>query len=560
MTEYDLEAVNLPRLAGGALRLFTELAENPLTGPLLLGNLLESGGITKLRRLKVGEAPTFAPLVRAAEKESASTPDLEAIARTASPADGFAFATVRDYAEAYRSGRVSPEDVARRALDAIRESDSRTPPMRIFIAVNPDDVMAQARASARRYRDGRPLGMFDGVPVAVKDEVDMVPYPTTVGTKFLGRSPAQADSTVVARLRAAGALLLGKANMHEIGINPIGFNAHHGTPRNPYRVGHYTGGSSSGSAAAVAAGLCPVAIGADGGGSIRIPAAFCGVVGLKATFGRVSEHGAFPLCWSVAHIGPIAATATDAALAYALIAGPDVNDPNTQHQPPVSLDGFGDADLRGLTLGVYQPWFDHAAAEIVSAGSEMLKTLEAMGAQIREIEISELESARVAHAVTILSEMASEMEKYRAEHGRDHALDVRLNLLIGRACASHDYIQAQRVRTRSMAHFASALKQVDAIVTPATAITAPPIRGDVLPAGESDLSVVVETMRFVVPGNFVGAPAISFPVGYDSSGLPIGLQVMGRHWGEHTLLRLAHAAEKAIDRKAPEAHYSILER
>ncbi|MEK7311446.1 MAG: amidase, partial [Chloroflexota bacterium] len=458
MTEYDLKAVNLPRLTGGALRLFTELVDNPATSPLLMGNLMETGGLTKLRALKVDEPPTFSPLAYAAGMESGSPPDLDSTARTPSHANGFAFATVRDYADAYRSGRITPEDVARRVLDAIKDSESRTPPMRFFIAVNADDITSQARASTQRYRDGKPLSIFDGVPVAIKDEVDMLPYPTTVGTKFLGRSPARADSTVVARLRAAGALLIGKTNMHEIGINPIGFNAHHGTPRNPYGVGHYTGGSSSGSAAAVAAGLCPVAIGADGGGSIRIPAAFCGVAGLKATYGRVSEYGAFPLCWSVAHVGPLAATATDCALAYAVIAGPDSNDPNSQHQPPVTLDGFGDADLRGLTLGVYRPWFNHATPDIVSACEAMLKTLESAGAQIREIEIPELEAGRIAHAVTILSEMANGMEKYRAGHGRDHAPDVRINLSIGRACTSRDYLQAQRIRTRAMAHFANALK------------------------------------------------------------------------------------------------------
>jgi Asp-tRNA(Asn)/Glu-tRNA(Gln) amidotransferase A subunit family amidase len=209
---------------------------------------------------------------------------------------------------------------------------------------------------------------------------------------------------------------------------------------------------------------------------------------------------------------------------------------------------------------VYWPWFNHATPDIVSACEAMLKTLENAGAQIREIEIPELEAGRIAHAVTILSEMANEMEKYRAGHGREHAPDVRINLAIGRACTSRDYLQAQRIRTRTMAHFANALKQVDGIVTPATAITAPPIRGDVMPDGESDLSVVTEAMRFIIPGNFTGLPAISFPAGYDSHGLPIGYQVMGKHWREHTLLRIARAAEATLTRKAPEVHYNILEK
>ncbi len=218
-------------------------------------------------------------------------------------------------------------------LTAIEASDATKPPLRTFIASNPDDVLRQAEAATHRIRNGQALSLLDGVPVAVKDEVDMVPCPTTVGTAFLGPRPAKQDSTVVARMRATGAVLLGKTNMHEIGIGVTGLNLHHGTPRNPYNPDHYTGGSSSGSAAAVAAGLCPVAISADGGGSIRIPSSFCGLVGLKPTFGRISEFGAAPLCWSLAHLGAIAATATDAALAYGVLAGPDPQDANSLHQP-----------------------------------------------------------------------------------------------------------------------------------------------------------------------------------------------------------------------------------
>ncbi|HKZ69221.1 MAG TPA: amidase [Anaerolineales bacterium] len=559
---YELKSVNLPRLTGAGLKIFTALVENPATAALLMGNLMETGGINKFRKLKVNEPPTVYPLVQSDSRGTATPLDLEAIAQTDSPtrSAGFRFATVNDYATAYRLGSATPEGVAGRVIDAIKDSDSGPNPLRAFIAVNPDDVLRQARDSGERIKAGKSLSIIDGVPVAIKDEVDMVPYPTTVGTKFLGGAPARIDSTVVARLRAAGALLVGKANMHEIGINPVGFNAHYGVTRNPYDPRRYPGGSSSGSAAAVAAGLCPVAIGADGGGSIRIPAALCGIVGLKATFGRVSELGAAPLTWTMGHLGPLAATVADAALAYAIIAGPDSNDATTLVQPPVTLDGFGKTDLRGLTFGVFRPWLDHATPEIVSACNAALKTLESLGATIREIEIPELDSMRIAHAVTILSEMASALEQHRAAHNSDHGLDVRINLAIGRACTSRDYVQAQRVRTRAMAHFANALKEVNAIVTPSTAITAPPIRSDVLPDGESDLNTVTELMRFVIPGNLVGLPGISVPVGYDSNGLPIGLQVMGAHWSEGLLLRVAQAIEGTIERKKPEVHYNILEK
>ena len=556
--DYDLKSVKLPRLAGGAMEAFAGLLENPATGALLMPKLLEDGGITKLRSLQVDEPPTFLPLYPAAAEGNAPLPDTSPLPTAAQSDAGFKFSTVRDYTEAYRAGHATPEDVAERVLQAIADSDRQTPPLRAFIASFHDDVMAQARASTQRIREGKALGIFDGVPVAIKDEVDQVPYGTTVGTKFLGRTPATSDSTVVARMRAAGALLIGKANMHEIGINPVGINAHHGFARNPYAPDHYPGGSSSGPAVAVAAGLCPVALGADGGGSIRIPAALCGIVGLKATFGRVSEVGAYPLTWSMGHLGPIAATAADAALMYSVIAGPDAADSNSLHQPPVSVAGVGQTDLRGLTLGVYRPWFNHATPAIVAACEAMLTTLTGMGATVREIEIPELDAARVAHAVTILSEMAASMARFYKEHRRDFGGDVRINLALGRVFTSRDYVQAQRVRTRTMAHFARALTEVDVIVSPATAVTAPAIPSGALPQGESDLSTVTELMRYVVPGNFVGLPAISFPAGYDEGGLPIGFHAMGRPWAEALLLRLAHAAGPTVARRKPQAFYELL--
>ena len=418
--------------------------------------------------------------------------------------------------------------------------------------------MAQAEAATRRWAQGQPLSLFDGVPVAVKDEVDMVPYPTTVGTRFLGQRPATEDSTVVARLRAAGALLIGKANMHEIGIVPTGLNPHHGFARNPYNPAHYTGGSSSGSAAAVAAGLCPVAIGADGGGSIRIPAALCGLVGLKSTFGRVSEYGAAPLDWTVAHLGPLAATAEDAALCYALIAGADSRDPHSLAQPQPDIAGWDNTDLHAVTLGIFPPWFEHATPETVATCRQTLDGFRTQGATIREITIPELNLARIAHVITIASEMLTGMQPYYDQHRRDFGLDVRINLALTRLFTNRDYVQAQQMRTRAIGHMRAALAQVDAIITPTTAMPAPPIPADALPDGESDLNLLTELMRYAFIGNLTGLPAITFPAGYDRHGMPIGCQAMGHPWQERLLLRLAHAAAQFTPRQKPLVSYDLL--
>lgn len=556
---YDLKSVKLPYLSGGLLKLFASLLEGPLGG-LLIPSLLESAGITRMRKQVIDEAPTHYPIYHVGElaTKDAAVPEKELPQAAVVESRGFHFATVFDYAKAYRDGKTTPEEVAAKLLDAIETSNKATPPLRAVIFCDREDVMRQARESTQRIKAGKPLSVFDGVPVAVKDELDMTPYPTKVGTSFLGRSPATEDATVVARMRMAGALLIGKTNMHEIGINVTGLNPHHGTARNPYNVNHYTGGSSSGSAAAVAAGLVPVAIGADGGGSIRIPAAFCGVFGIKSTFGRVSELGAAPLCWSVAHVGPLAATATDMALAYGVMAGPDLRDPNSLHQPMPTLEGWDKADLRGIKLGVYKQWFQHAEPEVVAACEVMLKRFTDMGAEIREIVIPDLELNRVAHTVTIVSEMVQAMSYTYPEHHREHGLDVRINLALGRAFNAGDYLLAQRARTRIIRNFENALNDVDMILTPTTAVASPEIKPGALPDGDSDLSTTVEIMRFVTAGNLTGLPAISFPIGYTTKSLPIGMQAIGRPWQENALLRLAVNAERVVERKEPQVYFKVL--
>ena len=556
---YDLKSVKLPYLSGTALRLFVKLVESPMQG-LLMPSLLRNAGVTDFRRRHYDEEPTFYPLYHHyPSTEESDTFSTSISTNTNADRNGFHFRTVQDYARAYREGHTTPTEVAHRFLKALDKSEAADPPLRIFIAVLRDDVLKQAEQATERIRNGRALSIFDGVPIAVKDEVDMVPYPTTVGTAFLGTEPAHEDSTIVARMRAAGALLLGKTNMHEIGLGVTGQNPHHGTPRNPYNPAHYTGGSSSGSAAAVAAGFCPVALGADGGGSIRVPASLCGVVGLKPTFGRVSEFGAAPLTWSMAHLGPLASTAADAALAYGVIAGPDAKDANSQHQPRLSLRNWQNLDLSDLTLGVFWPWFRHASADTVAACEKLLTALQNMGAAIEEIVIPDLEAGRVAHVITIVSEMAQALSKYANQHGHEHGLDVRLSLAIAREFTARDYIKAQRVRTRMIRHFERAFTRVDAILTPATGLPAPAIPDSALPNGDSDLTTLTEIMRFATPANLTGLPAVSFPAGYNAAGLPIGMQAIAGPWQEAVLLRLALAAEHLIERKRPQVFFDILQ-
>lgn len=557
-TVYDLQTPKLPHLSGTVLDLFVRLIENRFTRGLLIDSMLKQAGIMSLRALEPDDPPTFLPL-HPVVSEPGEPINMERFLETPRIRQkGYAFETVEDYAEAYRRGNKTPEQVADCVLMAIAESDAHDPPLRAFIAYQREDVMEQARASAQRHRQGKPISVFDGVPVAIKDEFDMVPYPTTVGTRVLGRKAAREDSTVAARMRAAGALLIGKTNMHEIGVGVTGLNPNSGTARNPYNLAYHTGGSSSGSAASVAAGLCPVASGADAGGSIRIPSSLCGLVGLKPTYGRVSTFGGAPLAWSLDHYGAIAATARDAALAYAVIAGPDPKDSTSLTQPRPTLENFENVDLHGLRLGTFPAWFRDSSPVMQNQCNELLKGLSSLGAQVVPVEIPELEAARIAQLVIIITEMMTALERYYPDHHKEFGLDVRANLALGRTLNARDYVKAQRIRTRVMRHFNTALAQVDAIISPSTGRTAPPISPAALSKGESDLTTLGELMRFSVPANMTGLPAISFPAGYNGDGLPIGIQAIGRPWQEHVLLRLANAAEQFVVRRAPQLHYKIL--
>lgn len=551
---YDLKDANLPRLGATGLRMLATLVEAPIIGPLLIAKLKADGGLARFDRRTPDEPPTLYPHLAA---DPRTVPPLTPATDTSS-AEGFHFPSMDDFHEAYRSGRTTPEVVAKRFLEQVAESDAGERPLRAFIAIKRDDVIAQARASTERWRAERPLGPFDGVPVAVKDEIDLANYGTSVGTRFLGREAAVTDATVAARLRDAGAILVGKTNMHEIGINVTGLNPHHGTTRNPYHDGHHTGASSSGSGTAVAAGLVPIAIGADGGGSIRIPAALCGLVGLKSTFGRVSEHGAFPLCWSLGYLGPIATNVRDCMRAWALMAGPDAHDPNTLDKPPVTLDAAAPASLAGVRLGVYWPWFRHASPEVVATCEALLTRLTERGATVHDVDLPELDDQRVAHIVTITSEMATSLERYYARHRRDYGLDVRVNIALARTFTAREYVNAQRIRTRARMHWARAFADVDAIITPTTGQTAPRIDEGSLPDGNSDLNMSLRVMRYCQPANLTGHPAITMPAGYDGAGLPIGLQAIGRPWGEPILFRIAAMAEQLVVRHAPKRWYPVL--
>jgi Asp-tRNA(Asn)/Glu-tRNA(Gln) amidotransferase A subunit family amidase len=557
---YNLSKLKAPHLTGSSLKLFTAVLETNFPGKLIINKLMADSGIPYLTNIFIKENPTYFPIHPHPEKKPTMTKLKKQIKKkiinSTGKSENIQFGkTIDDYADSYRSDKFTPVDVADNLIKLTIDA-KKGDPLNAVIKLNADDLRRQAKESAERIRHGNPLSLLDGVPIAVKDEIDAVPYTTSVGTSFLGKDPVVEDAEVVRRLREAGALIFCKTNMHEIGIGVTGVNPHFSHVKNPYNPACYSGGSSSGSAAVVASGLCPGAIGADGGGSIRIPSAFCGVFGLKPTFGRVSERGAAPLCWSVAHIGPIAGTARDTAILYNIIAGKDPKEFLTQMQPDPDFKNTFPKDLKGLKFGIYSDWFYDCDKSMHDTLKNTLDNIKSTGAEIIEIEIPELEEMRIAQLITIVSEMTTAMNPYYKKHRKDFGLDVRTNLAMGRSFTNVEYIHAQRMRTKAIDIFNNVLKTVDVILTPSTGICAPEIPDKTLPKGESNLPMLSDIMRFVTPANLTGHPAISIPVGYDQRGMPIGLQAIGKPWEESILLEIAGILEQMYEKRKPEVYFS----
>ena len=556
---YQRKQLSAPRLSGRSLRLFAALVGTPLAAPIRR-QTFEQLGVDRLRRTPVADhfAPHDPYLPHPEAKLPGEEPAMmaQSAAGLAAQTAGFAFEGIGDFAKAYRAGEKTPLQVAERVLELVKGHGAE---LGIFIACDEDDFLSQAKESTERFEAKKSLGIFDGVPMAIKDEVKMRGYPTTAGTSFLGTDPETEDAETVARLRSAGALLIGKANMHEVGLGVTGINPHYGPARNPYDPSRVTGGSSSGSAAAVAAGFGPISLGADGGGSIRIPAGLCGLVGLKATYGRISEHGAIPLCWSVGHLGPIGVTAGDVAAAYGILAGPDPRDRRSLLQPPVHLHDLANQDLQGIRLGICTDWFDDARPEVVDACHALVDKLVDAGVEVREIDVPDIEVAKAAHLVIIISEMLAFNSKFGRERRQDYGLDVRVNFALGGSLTSADYVHAMRHRQSFTHQMLDLMGDVDVVVTPTTATTAVAIPEHALPEGESDIATLEEISRFAAMGNLTGFPAIGVPAGYDEEGLPISCQFLGRPWEEHLLLRLGHVADGLVPRRRPRRYAPLLD-
>ena len=422
--------------------------------------------------------------------------------------------------QAYADGATNPVEVAERFLATQPVGGAIDP----FVSVDPEALLAEASASAARLTAGKPAGPLEGILVGIKDFFAVRGHLSRGGTSFLAEQP-QADAETVRRLRAAGAIVAGKNRTTELGMSPIGVNVSGGSPRNPHDTDRPTGGSSSGAGAALASGMVPLALGTDGGGSVRIPPALCGVIGFKPTFDRIPLHGEMNVgWWSVDHAGPMARCVDDVADAYAVLAGvarPDL------------AGGWGD-----LRVGVDWDWWGQPDRAVDQACRPI-----AEGLDPKAVTIEHLDLVRVAEYVTIGAEVAAAMYDELRDHPERFGLDVQANLQSSLAIPAVDYLRAQQARTLIDRAFSATFAEVDILVTPTTACTAPKLPASVWRDGFLDEPLLRKLTEYTFAANLVGIPAITLPVGIDGAGMPIGLQLMAARGREDVLLRAAAALE-----------------
>ena len=383
-------------------------------------------------------------------------------------------------------------------------------------------------------------GSLSGIPIGVKDLYQTKGVPTTAGTPFFRDYIPEKNALTVSKLIQHGAAINGKTNTHEIALGVTGINPHFGTVPNPWDVSRISGGSSSGSAVAVATGMALGALGTDTGGSIRIPASLCGVVGLKPTFGRISTRGIFPLSWNLDHPGPLAKCVTDAAILLQVLAGYDESDPYSAPHPVEDyLDGI-DNGVEGIKIGILDGDYSWDAEpdvlEIIREAGEVLASL---GAVVLPVELNFLREAALANAAMLLTDGAAFHQSRMEEDITRFGGDIQQRLSAGAAQSSVEYAHARKTQTEARRQMEIFFHTFDALLLPATPIPAPLI------AGTNAIEQARRLTRFTAPFNLTGLPAISVPAGFTSEGMPVGLQIVSTHWSEKKLLRIARAFEKA---------------
>ena len=452
----------------------------------------------------------------------------------------FAYLTIAEAASLLRDRKISPVEYTQALL---ARADALDPKLNAYLRITPDIAMEEARRAEDEIGRGDWKGPMHGVPYGLKDIIDRDGLPTTGHSKILIDNVAKGNAPVAAKLKAAGGVLMGKMSTHEFAIGGPSFDLPWPPARNPWNTGRHPGGSSSGSGSALAAGLMPAALGTDTGGSVRNPASSCGIVGMKATYGRTSRRGVLPLAFSLDHIGPMTRTVEDNAILLNIIAGFDAGDPGSADVDTPDFTADLDKGIAGMKIGVIRHFYTRdeiAEPEMAKSIETALEVLAGLGAEVHEVEVDPLEVYAACNRTILVGEAYAIHEKWMQERPEDYGYRCRERLLAGAFVSAADYVNATRRRRILTDRFNETIADLDVVVTISSMDPACAIDDD----EEINRSYGRQART---PFNVTGSPALSVPTGFSSDGMPLAMQIVGKPFDETTIYRVAAAYEKATD-------------
>ncbi len=456
-----------------------------------------------------------------------------------------ALMTLTEVAKAIAEKKLSSVEVTRSCLDRIAQWQ---PKLNAFMAIESEPALkAASEADAALAKNG-PKGPLHGVPLAHKDMYYDAGHVSTCGSLIRRDFVATTTSTALQRLKDAGAIRLGTLQMAEFAYGPTGHNAHYGAVHNPWKPGYVTGGSSSGSGSAVGARLSFAALGSDTGGSIRMPANFCGVTGLKVTWGRISRSGAMPLSQSLDTVGPLAQTAEDCALLLGLMAGPDPEDPTASAAPVQDYVAATRASINGLKIGVPKAFYvDDLDPDVARSLDATIAVLKTEGADVVQVELPDQRQLSAACQLVLAVEATAFHKRWMIERPQDYGPQVLMRLQNALAISGVTYLEALRWRGAALAAHVAATSEVDAVIAPVSPVIAPSIAESDVGGAPGAEAVIQRLTRFTRPVNYLGLPSLAIPTGFTASGLPVGMQLIGRSFDEATILTIGAAFQRATD-------------
>ena len=456
-----------------------------------------------------------------------------------------ALMSLTSVAGAIAEKQVSSREVTRSCLHRIAEWQPR---LNAFMTVESEAALAAADEADAALAKGNSRGVLHGVPLAHKDMYYEAGKVVTCGSRIRRDFVAKTTATALQRLKDAGTVRLGSLQMVEFAYGPTGHNVHYGAVHNPWNVEHITGGSSSGSGSAVAARLTFAALGSDTGGSIRMPAHFCGVTGLKTTVGRVSRAGAMPLSQSLDTVGPLAQTVEDCALLLTVMAGADPEDPTASTLPVPDYLAATRGAIKGLKIGVPAAFYvDDLDAEVARVLDETVAVLKKEGAEIVQVELPDQRQLTAACQLVLAAEAAAFHKRWMIERPQDYGPQVLMRLQNGLAIPAVSYLEAMRWRGPALAAYLAAVSGTDAVLAPVAPVPAPTIVESDVGNSDGAEAVIQRLTRFTRPVNYLGLPSLSIPTGFTCNGLPVGMQLIGRAFDEATLLQIGAAFQRATD-------------